>query len=78
MKNVFNSFLKLYNEYGNLAWGAAPKTKTELINRSIKHSIITTMDTDKFDFVKPFYEYLKMIKAFNKGYRKHLLSNNNA
>ena len=36
IKNLFNSFLKPYIEYGNLAWGGAPKNKIELINRSIK------------------------------------------
>ena len=27
MKNLFNSFLKPYIEYGNLAWDGAPNTK---------------------------------------------------
>ena len=27
MKNLFNSFLKLYIKYGNLAWSGAPNTK---------------------------------------------------
>ena len=61
IKNLFNSFLKPYTEYGNLGWGGAPKTKIELINRSIKRSIRTMMDMDKFDSVKPFYEYLKIL-----------------
>ena len=47
MKNLFNSFLKPYIEYGNLAWGGAPKT--------------TMRDMDKFDSVKPFYEYLQIL-----------------
>ena len=51
MKNLFNSFLKPYTEYGNTAWGGAPKTKIELINRSIKHSISTMMGMNKFDSV---------------------------
>ena len=55
MKNLLNSFLKPYTEYGNLAWGGVPKTKIELINRSIKRSIRAMMDMDKFDSVKPFY-----------------------
>ena len=61
MKNLFNSFLKPHIEYENLVWGGAPKTKIELINRSIKRSIRTMMDMDKFDSVKPFYEYLKIL-----------------
>ena len=61
IKNLFNSFLKSYIEYGNLAWGGAPKTKIELINRSTKRSIRNMMDMDKFDSVKPFYEYLKIL-----------------
>ena len=65
MKNLFNSFLKPYIEYGNLAWAGAPKTKIDLINRSIKHSIRTMMDMDKFDSVKPFYEYLKILPFEN-------------
>ena len=60
MKNLFNSFLKPYIEYGNLAWGGAPKTKIKLISRSIKRSIRTMMNMDKFDSVKPFYEYLNI------------------
>ena len=60
MKNLFNSFLKPYIEYGNLAWGGPPKTKIELINRTIKCSIRTMMNMDKFDSVKPFYEYLNI------------------
>ena len=56
MKNLFNSFLKPYIEYGKLAWVGAPKSKIELINRSIKRSIRTIIDIDKFDYVKPFYE----------------------
>ena len=59
--NFFNSFLKPYIEYKNLAWGGAPKTKIELINRSIKRSIRTMMNIDKFDSAKPFYEYLKIL-----------------
>ena len=58
MKILFNSFLKPYIEYGNLAWDGASKTKIELIFRSIKCSIRTMMDIDKFDSVKPFYEYI--------------------
>ena len=54
MKNLFNSFLKPYTEYENLAWGGATKTKIELTNKSIKHSIRTMMDMDKSDSVKPF------------------------
>ena len=46
MKNLFNSFLKLYIEYGKLAWGGAPKTKIEL--RSIKCSIRTMDNLDKW------------------------------
>ena len=58
---LFISVLKPYIECGNLAWGGAPKTKIELINKSIKRSIRTIMDMDKFDSVKPFYEYLKIL-----------------
>ena len=54
MKNLFNSFFKPYTEYGNLAWGGVPKTKIELINRSIKRSIRAMIDMNKFDSVKPF------------------------
>ena len=61
MKNLFNSFLKPYIEYGSLAWGGAPKAKIELINRTIKRSIRTMMNMDKFDSVKPFYEYLNIL-----------------
>ena len=61
LKNLFNSFLKPCIEYGNLAWGGAPKTKIELINRSIKRSIRTMVNMDKFDSVKPFYEYLNIL-----------------
>ena len=61
LKNLFNSFLKPCIEYGNLACGGAPKTKIELINRSIKRSIRTAMNMDKFDSVKPFYEYLNIL-----------------
>ena len=56
MNNLFNSFLKPYIEYGNFLLGGAPKTKIELINRSIIQSNRTMMDMDKFDSVKPFYE----------------------
>ena len=61
MKNSFNSFLKPHIEYGNLAWVGAPKTKIELINRTIKRSIRTMMNMDKFDSVKLFYEYLNVL-----------------
>ena len=70
MKKLLNSFLKPYIEYGNLAWGGAPKTKIKLINRSIKRSIRTMMNMDKFDSVKPFHEYLNMLLF--KGNRKLL------
>ena len=33
----------------------------QLINGNINHSIRTVMDMDKFDSVKAFYEYLKML-----------------
>ena len=61
MKNLFISFLKPYTEYGKLAWGGTPETKIELINRNINYSIRTIMDVDKFDSVKAFYEYLKIL-----------------
>ena len=61
MKNLLISFLKPYNEYGNLAWGGAPKAKIELINRTIKYSIRTMMNMDKFDSMNPFYEYLNIL-----------------
>ena len=48
MENLFNSFLKPYIEYGNLVWGGAPKTKIELIKRSIKRCIRIMMGMDKF------------------------------
>ena len=60
-KNLFNSFLKPHIEYGNLSWDEAPKTKIELINRSTICSIRTMMHMDKFDSVKSFYEYLKIL-----------------
>ena len=49
MKNLLNSFLKPYIEYGNLVWGEAPKTKIKLIIRSIKLSIRTMIYMDKVD-----------------------------
>ena len=52
MQNLFNSFLKPYIDYGNLGWGGTPKTKIELITRTIKRSITT---------VKPFYECLEIL-----------------
>ena len=52
MQNLFNSLLKPYIDYGNLGWGGAPKTKIELITRTIKRSITT---------VKPFYECLEIL-----------------
>ena len=61
MKNLFNSFLKPYIKYGNLAWGGTPKAKIELINRSIECSIRAMMNMDKFDSVKLFYEYLNIL-----------------
>lgn len=60
-RNLFNSFLNSCNGYGNLGWRGAPKTKIELIKISIKRSIRTVMDMDKFGSVKPFYEYLKIL-----------------
>ena len=52
-----------YIEYGNLAWGGAPKSKIYLINSSMKRSIRTMMEMDKFDFVKPFHEYLNILSC---------------
>ena len=54
MKNLFNSFLKPYIEYGIPTWNRARKTKIDLMNRTIKRSIIKVMDLDIFDLVKPF------------------------
>ena len=65
MKNLFNSFLKPYIEYGNLAWGRAPKTKIKLINITTKSYIRTMMNMDKFDFVIPFYEYFNILPFKN-------------
>ena len=70
MKNLFNSFLKPYIGYGNLAWGGAPKTKIEPINRSIKRSIRTMINIDKFDSAKPFYEYLNIL-PFKENMKEH-------
>ena len=44
--------------------GGAPKTKTELINRSIKCSITTMIDMDKFDS-EVLYEYFKIRPSKN-------------
>ena len=62
LKNSFNSSLKTYIEYGNLAQDGAVKSKIELISRSMKHSIRIMIDMDKSDSVKRFYEYLKIIQ----------------
>ena len=48
-----------------------PKTKIKLINRTIKRSIRAMMNIDKFDSVKPFYEYTFNILPF-KDYMKLL------
>ena len=61
MKKLFNLFLKPYIGYRKLPWSGAPKSKIELIIRSIKQSIRTMMGMDKFDSVKLFYEYLKVL-----------------
>ena len=61
MKSLFNSFLKPYIEYGNVAWGGPLETKIELVSTSIKRSIRTMMGIDKFDSVKPFYVYFKIL-----------------
>ena len=60
-----------YIGYGNLAWGGAPKTKIQLINSSVKRSIRTMIEMDKFDFVKPFHEYLNIL-SFNHNMKKLL------
>ena len=44
-KNIFNSFFKPYIEYGTLAWGAATNNHLEKINKSVKRSIRTMLNT---------------------------------
>ena len=68
LKNLFNSFIKPYIEYGTLAWGAATNNHLGKINLSIKRSIRTILFKDKLDSVKlcyesvkPYYEYLNIL-----------------
>ena len=61
LKNIFNSFFKPYIEYGTLAWGAATNNHLEKVNKSVKRSIRTMLFKDKYDSVKPFYEYLNIL-----------------
>ena len=60
LKNLYNTFIKPYTEYGALAWSSAPKTYLAKTERNIKKSIRTIMFKIKHDSVKPYYKYLNI------------------
>ena len=39
MRNLYNAFMKLFTEYGVLAWGRAPKTHLVKIERSVNKAV---------------------------------------
>ena len=61
MKNIYNSFIKPYIEYGTLAWSAAANVHLETLNKSVKRSVRAMLFKGKHDSVKPYYEYLQIL-----------------
>ena len=60
-KNIFNSFIKPYVDYRALRWGGATQSQLAKIDKSIKKSMRIMLFKGKYDLVKPFYEYLKIL-----------------
>ena len=61
LKNIFNSFIKPYVDYRALRWGGATQSQLTKIDKSIKKSTRIMLFKGKYDLVKPFYEYLKIL-----------------
>ena len=55
LKNIYNSFIKPYIEYGTLAWSAATNVHLETLNKSVKRSVRAMLFKGKHDSVKPYY-----------------------
>lgn len=60
---MFNSFIKPYVTYRTLIWGGATKSHLAKIDKSIKKSMRIMLFKGKYDLVKPFYEYLKILPS---------------
>ena len=61
LKNIYNSFVKPYIDYGTLASGTAANTHLETLNKSIKKSLRAILFKGKYDSVKSYYKYLEIL-----------------
>ena len=61
LRTIYNSFSKLYIEYGTPVWGGAPNKYLDKTDKCIKRSMRTMLFKNRFDNVKPFYKHLNII-----------------
>ena len=61
IKNIYNSFLKPYTEYGKLAWCETPKCHLTKIKEILNKSARTALFKGKYESSKPLYKYLKIL-----------------
>ena len=61
IKNINNTFLKPYTEYGTLVWCETPKCHLTKMEITLNVSAQTKLFKGKYESSKPLYKYLKIL-----------------
>ena len=64
MKNLYNAFIKLFTEYGVLAWGGASKAHLTKIERSLNKAVRIMIFKGKFESAQPLFQYLNTLPLY--------------
>ena len=61
IKNIHNSFLKPYTDYGTLVWYGTPKCNLTKTKEILDKSSRTMLLKGKYESSKPLYKYLNIL-----------------
>ena len=61
IKNIHNSFLKPYTDYGTLVWYGTPKCNLTKTKKILDKSSRTMLFKGKYESSKPLYKYLNIL-----------------
>ena len=61
IRNIYNSFLKAYTDYGTLVWCGTQKCNLTKIEKILNKSSCTMLFKGKYDSFKPLYKCLNLL-----------------
>ena len=61
LSKIYNSFLKLYTDYGTLVWCGAPTWNLTKMGKILNKSSRTMLFKGKYESTKPLYKYLNIL-----------------